>query len=202
MKVTITDDEWRIVLRRAREVGEAMGAERVAIVAARAALEAMGVTVPVIADEMDMPAGPPRAAVRDRAPAIPVGGGDGGGPGGGGDAGPPRDLRRAARTAAPAGLDGYCAHCDSVYGAAAIAVLPDGNRLCPVHGTVVHDITEVAEGRFSMARQAGQPRRAAASGDDTDALCGAPVGGRTCTRDVGHQGRHGVRRRGQEGAPG
>lgn len=168
----ITAAEWQAVLGRARDVGQAMGAETVAVMAARAAVEALGVRVPVIADEL---APAPRAAATGPAtqPSEPVT-----------VERPGRDLRVSARTAAP--TDGYCTHCNSVYGAQALAPLADGTRLCPVHGTVTVDVTELAEGRYRTARLPGTPRGLTA----TRERCGAPVGGHPCARDAGHEGRH------------
>lgn len=172
MQVTISADEWTRAVARAREVGAAMGAEQVALVAARAAVEALGVAVPVTTAELDGAAPATRSAVVAGAaePERPV-----------------RDLRVAARQAAA--VDGYCAHCATVYGAAALGALPDGNRVCPVHGTVVDDVNEVAEGRYHTTRPAplGAGPRARTV---TRERCGAPVGGHPCGRDAGHDGRH------------
>lgn len=169
MRVEITAAEWRVMLGRAREVGAAMGAERAAVVAARAAVEALGLTVPVLTDEVDAAAPPARSGGAGEPAGEPV-------------QRPRRDLRLAARQPRP--IDGYCGHCASVYGAAALAVMADGNRLCPVHGTVVTDVAEVAEGRYRTTRPARTLARPATE------RCGAPVGGHPCALDVGHDGRH------------
>lgn len=183
MHMTISAAEWRMVLGRARDVGVAMGAEQAAMIAARTALETVGITVPVIDDELDAVSTtpPPRAAPadtvathRDVAPPVAET--------------PGKDLRRSARV--PSEADGYCPHCDVVYGAAALAVLDDGNRLCPVHGTVTRGVAEVSEGRFTVERAPGQPRARRSARDAGGDLCGAPIGGEPCAEPSGHNGRH------------
>lgn len=178
MRVTLTEQEWRTAIDRARAVGAAFGIDQAAIVVARAAVEALGIAVPVVAAEVDAATAGPHAVRATAAPdptrtaPEPV-------------ERPRRDLRLTSRIAA--GIDGYCAHCRSVYGAEALAVMNDGNRLCPVHGTAVDDVHEVAEGRYHTARIRGRARTASAM---TTELCGAPVGGSPCGRDAGHEGRH------------
>ena len=178
MQVSITETEWRAALDRARDVGGALGGkagEGAAIVVARAAVEALGLTVPVLVDELDPPrqlAGSPGPAKRTAESLA------------GEVERPARDLRLAARI--PTDVDGYCRHCDSVYGAQALAVMPDGNRLCPTHGTAVSDVTEVAEGRYRTGRPDAAPRGMVV----TRERCGAPVGGHPCALDAGHDGRH------------
>lgn len=188
MRVHISDGEWRAVLARVRDVGGGFGGtagEGAAIVVARVALETIGVSVPVIVDELDVssPSPTPAGGVYTGPRGVVAAGSTGAG--GIPDA-PARDLRRSVRTA-EGGRDGYCDHCGVVYGAAALATVPDGNRLCPVHGVAVTEISEVAEGRYATTRPT-------AAGAHPDAhLCGAPIGGSSCARPLGHTGRHNPR---------
>jgi hypothetical protein len=174
VRVAITGAEWRIALRRARDVGAAMGAERVAVLGARSALEALGVTVPVIDEEIE---DPQAVTVPDDAPQDT--GAEGPRPS------PARDLRLSARTAV--GVDGHCAACDAIHPAAALGVSTSGPRRCPIHGIAVRDVVEAAEGRFELA-----PLPEARSVDLADDLpeCGAPIGGAACRLNAGHYGRH------------
>jgi hypothetical protein len=178
VRVAITDAEWRIALRRVRDVGAAMGAERAAVLGARSALEALGVTVPVIEEEFEDPQ--PLTVNRSAdAPGAGQTGAEGPRPG------PSRDLRVSARTAI--GVDGHCDSCGSVHPAAALGVSTGDVRLCPVHGVPVRDVVEVAEGRFELG-----PLPSERSVDLADELpeCGAPIGGAACRLNAGHYGRH------------
>lgn len=177
MRLAITGDEWQTVLARVRDVGGALGGlpgEGAAIVVARAALEALGIAVPVVVDELDEPrtvSTDPAAPVADeRTPP------------------PPRDLRVSARTLAA--VDGFCPHCDTVIPAAQLAAGAGGSRLCPTHGSPVRDLVEVAEGRFEISRLPGDPVTATVGDPDAARLCGAPIGGDACRLNPGHDGRH------------
>lgn len=171
MIVTITEAEWRIVLRRAREIGQAMGAERASILGARAGLEALGVTVPLIEDEVEVPQ--PVAAEAAVHPAE------------GPRPGPTRDLRVSARTAVE--VDGHCDTCQSIYPAAGLGVSTAGDRVCPIHGIPVRDVVEVAEGRFELGPL---PWEHKARGLGEVPECGAPIGGVWCRLNAGHLNRH------------
>jgi hypothetical protein len=182
VRLVITEDEWRTALRRAGEVGSAMGAGRAAVLGARSALEALGVSVPVVEEEFEDP--PPVTVARTAdAPGAGQTGAEGPRPS------PSRDLRVMARTAV--GVDGYCAACGSIQPAAALGVSTTGRRLCPIHGVAVRDVIEVAEGRFELAPLPGE--RSATVLDDSPE-CGAPLGGAACRLNAGHLGRHNPRR--------
>lgn len=189
MRLAITEDEWRSALRRAGQVGSAMGAGRAAVLGARSALEALGVSVPVVEEEFEDP--PPVTVARTAdAPEAGQTGAEGPRPG------PSRDLRVSARTAI--GVDGYCAACGSIHPAAALGVSTTGRRLCPIHGVAVRDVIEVAEGRFELAPLPGE--RSATVLDEAPE-CGAPLGGTVCRLNAGHLGRHDPRRAVAEADP-